>query len=192
MKPPRIALFGGTFDPVHLGHIAVAEAAVETLRLDRVVFIPCRQSPHKSDRSEAGEEERLHMLDLATRELSWAAVSEIELFLPPPSYSWMTAECMREIFPDARLFWLIGEDQWQVIESWSRPDHLAELVEFIVHARGGHPAPKHGFRVHFVTGDHPASGTILRETAREGLVSEWLHPDVAAFIRRHGLYGCAD
>ena len=192
MKPLRIALFGGTFDPVHLGHIAIAEAAVRELELNRVIFIPCRQSPHKSDQSEAGEEERLTMLDLATADLPWAAVSEIETFLPPPSYSWMTAECMQDVFPEARLFWLIGEDQWQVIETWSRPDHLAEMVEFIVHDRGGKPRPKPGFRAHFISGHHPASGTVLRESAPQGLKSEWLHPAVADFIRFNRLYGCGE
>ena len=112
--------------------------------------------------------------------------------LPPPSYSWMTAESMREVFPRARLFWLLGEDQWEVIETWSRPDHLAEMVEFIVHSRGGQPRPKTGFRAHFVAGDHPASGTRIREDAPQMLHGDWLHPDVERFIRSRGLYGCTD
>ncbi|MDA0765689.1 MAG: nicotinate (nicotinamide) nucleotide adenylyltransferase [Verrucomicrobia bacterium] len=192
MRPPRIALFGGTFDPIHLGHTAISRAAVDQLDLDKVVFIPCRQSPHKDEAARATEEQRLEMLDLALTDLPWAEVSEIETCLPPPSYSWMTAECMREIFPGARLYWLVGEDQWNVIESWSRPYHLAEMVEFIVHHRGGHPAPKPGFRAHFIPGDHPASGTTIREDAPTRLRSEWIHPNVERFIRSNGLYGCGD
>jgi nicotinate-nucleotide adenylyltransferase len=188
MRPSRIALFGGTFDPVHLGHTTIAEAALRQLDLDRVLFIPCRQSPHKEERSAATEEQRLEMLELALQDLPWAGISEIETFLPPPSYSWMTAECMREIFPTSRLFWLMGEDQWKVIETWSRPHHLAELVEFIVHNRGGQPSPRPGFRAHFIDGHHPASGTALRESAPGELIASWLHPDVARFIRNQGLY----
>ena len=125
MKPQRIALFGGTFDPVHLGHVQIARAAVEQLELDRVVFIPCRQSPHKDAATLAGEQDRITMLQLALASHPWAEVSDIETFLPPPSYSWVTAKAMREVFPVARLFWLLGEDQWQTIESWNRVESLA-------------------------------------------------------------------
>lgn len=192
MNPQRIALFGGTFDPVHLGHTAIAEAAVAQLSLDRVLFIPCRQSPHKPEASLASEEERLNMLRLATAELPWAKLNEIETCLPPPSYSWMTAESIHESNPEARLFWLLGEDQWSVLDSWDRPTHLAELVEFIIHSRGGEPPPKSGFRAHFIRGDHPASGRALRAGAPNGLHTDWLHPKVEQFIRSRGLYGWKD
>ena len=80
MKPQRIALFGGTFDPVHRGHIHIAEAAVTALSLDHVVFIPCRQSPHKETATIADEQDRIAMLQLATADLQWAEISEIESF----------------------------------------------------------------------------------------------------------------
>ena len=191
-KPLRIALFGGSFDPVHLGHVHIARAAVEALDLNLVLFIPCRQSPHKARGTVASESDRLEMLELATAGLPWARVSDIETYLPPPSYTWITAETMDEIFPEDRLFWLMGEDQWQVVETWARPDRLAELVEFIVHSRGGHPAPKPGFRAHFIRGDHPASASAIRRDAPHRLHSEWLHPDVASYIADRGLYGCRD
>ena len=78
MTTLRIALFGGSFDPVHLGHIAVCEAAVQALGLDKVILIPCRQSPHKHERTHASEDERLEMLQLASAGLPWAEISEIE------------------------------------------------------------------------------------------------------------------
>lgn len=192
MPPLRIALFGGSFDPVHLGHIHIARAAVDALELDLVIFIPCRQSPHKNRPTIADEQDRITMLHLATADLPWAEVSEIETFLPPPSYSWITAETMGEIFPTARLFWLLGEDQWAVIESWNHPELLASQVEFIVHTRGGSPAPKPGFRAHFITGDHPASASEIRRKAPFGLISKWLHPNVERHIGSGGLYGCRD
>lgn len=192
MKPQRIALFGGSFDPVHLGHTHIATAAVEALSLDLVVFIPCRQSPHKNDPAEADEQDRISMLHLATRELPWAEISEIEIVLPSPSYSWVTAETMREIFPAARLFWLMGEDQWRAIDSWAHPELLASLVEFIVHSRRETPTQKPGFRANFIDGDHPASSSEIRNRAPTRLISEWLDPNVERHIRSHGLYGCRD
>ena len=186
--PQRVALFGGSFDPVHRGHLQVAETARNAHNLDLVLFIPCRQSPHKEDGPFATEEERLEMLRLAVEELPWATVSEIEMLLPPPSYSWVTAEAMREVYPQSRLFWLMGADQWAVIQSWSRPDHLANLVEFIVHDRGDPPEPLPGFRVHYIHGNHPASATAIRHAAPDQLQSAWLPPKVEQFIRSRGLY----
>jgi nicotinate-nucleotide adenylyltransferase len=185
----RVALFGGTFDPVHLGHLAVAEAARKALKLDHVMFIPCRQSPHKEHGTLASEEDRLEMLELAMAEFPWATVSEIEMLLPPPSYSWITAEAMREVYPESRLFWLMGSDQWSVIQSWNRPDHLADLVEFIVHDRGGKSEPQPGFRAHTIKGAHPASASEIRSHAPNSLHSHWLAPKVERFIRLQGLYG---
>jgi nicotinate-nucleotide adenylyltransferase len=189
-SPRRVALFGGTFDPVHLGHLAIAGMAREKMNLDRVIFIPCRQSPHKDQRPRASEDERIEMLELALAEEPWAVVSEIEMQLPPPSYSWVTAEAMAEIYSESRLFWLMGSDQWNAIQTWTRPGHLADLVEFIVHDRGDNPRPQPGFRVHFVPGSHPASASEIRGQAPEFLHSDWLHPDVAAFILARALYGC--
>jgi len=184
----RVALFGGSFDPIHLGHLQVATAAREALDLDLVLFIPCRQSPHKEDGTVASEEDRLEMLRLALAGKDWALVSEIEMLLPPPSYSWITAEAIHEIYPAARLFWLMGADQWSVIQTWARPEHLADLVEFIVHDRGAAPEPQPGFRVHFVRGSHPASATSIRAQMPDSLEFGWLPKKVEQFIRERGLY----
>ena len=188
--PRRVALFGGTFDPVHRGHVLVAETARKELDLDLVVFIPCRQSPHKEDGTLATEDERIEMLELALEGRPWASVSEIEIQLPPPSFSWITAEAMLEIYPKSRLFWLMGSDQWSVIQTWTRPDYLADLVEFIVHDREGGAAPQPGFRAHFIAGAHPASASAIRAQAADALPSEWLDPKVEHYIRSRGLYGC--
>jgi len=188
-KPQRLAVFGGSFDPVHNGHLQIARAARDALRLDLVLFIPCRQSPHKEDGTVASEEERLKMLELATSDLPWANVSEIEMLLPPPSYSWVTAEALNEIYPAARLFWLMGADQWELIQSWARPEYLADLVEFIVHDRRGRsPRPLPGFRVHFIHGHHPASATAIRNAVPGPLPPGWLQENVEQFITSRGLY----
>lgn len=187
-NPGRIALFGGTYDPVHLGHLAIARAAKNALNLDLVIFIPCRQSPHKDDSPLASQAQRLAMLDLALADESWAESSDIEHLLPEPSFSWVTAEAMTEIHPDAKLYWLMGADQWSTIETWSRPSYLAELVEFIVHDRGAPPSLITGFQAHHIEGHHPASATEIRAQPATRISDEWLHPDVVHYLQAESIY----
>jgi nicotinate-nucleotide adenylyltransferase len=186
----KIALFGGTFDPVHLGHVHLARLAVEALELDEVRFIPCRISPHKRDRIPAPAEDRVKMLELATADLPWAVVDDLEVRRDGPSFSYQTAAVMAERFPGTRLFWIMGEDQWDALPRWAEPRKLAELLEFVVFSRSGRvPAPRGGFRAHFLTGGHPAMATAIREAVGNGEVpAPWLHPDVAGWIGRRGLY----
>lgn len=189
----KVALFGGTFDPVHEGHLEVAERAVDSLGLDQVVFLPCRQSPHKSQVTGASEQQRLEMLKLATASARWAEVSDWEYHQPSPSFSWRTAEAFRELKGDCRLFWLMGWDQWEVLPSWNRFEYLAELVEFIVHARDGNSGRMvsySGARVDYVRGEHPASSSEVRclMSAGQSLPSGWLSPEVADFVKEHRLY----
>lgn len=188
-KARRIALFGGTFDPVHLGHVHLAEAAKSALALDEVRFIPCRISPHKSGTNPTPAADRLEMLRLATRDLTWAVVDDCETRREGPSFSWQTAEAMKERFPDARLFWIMGTDQWDALHDWARPERLAACVEFIVFARGKPPSPRVGYLLHALHGGHPASATGIREAIAAGETAHpWLHPDVSRWIADHGLY----
>ncbi len=193
-KKKRICLFGGTFDPIHLGHTHIAQAAAKELNLDEVIFLPCKQSPHKKGIKHASEHHRLAMCQLATAEFNWASVDDHDLTAPAPSYSWLTAEAMMARFPDATLFWLMGTDQWDALPRWNRADHLASLVEFIVFARGSHGSsgqetvPREGYRLHSIQGDHPASATAIRNSVSTQLKTSWLHPAVAKYIINNKLY----
>jgi len=185
----KIALFGGTFDPVHLGHLHLAASAKSALALDEIRFIPCRISPHKEGTVPTPAADRLEMLRLATRDLPWAVVDDFESRRAGPSYSWRTAEAMRQRFPDARLFWIMGTDQWNVLLDWTHPGRLAACVEFIVFTRGKPPLPREGYVLHAVEGDHPASASAIRKAITNGETEHpWLHPDVARWIARRGLY----
>ena len=184
----RICLFGGTFDPVHLGHIAAAGLAVRELALDQVRFLPCRISPHKLGTRSAAAGHRRAMLDLTIQGLDWAVVDRFDLEQPEPSYSWRTALAMRERFPEARLFWLVGGDQWDELPDWSRPELLAETLEFIVVRRGTEPKPRPGWTCHPLDAVHPASASAIRESVSSGLRAEWLAPGVAEYVRKHRLY----
>jgi nicotinate-nucleotide adenylyltransferase len=191
ISPPRkIALFGGTFDPVHLGHIHLARLAQTALALDEVRFLPCQISPHKAGTIPTSGADRCEMLRLATVGIPWAVVDDSELHEIGPSYSFQTAEAMKERFPSARLFWIMGGDQWEVLPRWKHPERLAKCVEFIVLARGDDiPNPRLGYRLHVVEGEHPASATAIREAISNGKTSvKWLAPAVADWIERQGLY----
>jgi nicotinate-nucleotide adenylyltransferase len=129
------------------------------------------------------------MLKLATAELPWAVVDDFEIRHDGPSYSWQTAEAMVAKFPGARLFWIMGVDQWRVLPQWARAERLAECVEFIVSARGEKPEPRRGFRLHALDGEHPAAATLIRAEISRGAVDHpWLDPAVSAWIRQRGLY----
>ncbi len=185
----KIALFGGTFDPVHLGHIHLADLARNALSLDEVRFLPCRISPHKTDTTPAQASDRLEMLRLATASLPWAVVDDFELHREGPSYSYQSAGAMAARFPGAKLFWILGGDQWDALHQWKEPQRLAALVEFIVFARGNPPKPRAGCVFHALQGGHPASATAIREASARGTAAlPWLHPAVAKCIAERGLY----
>lgn len=193
-EPARIALFGGTFDPVHLGHLHLAGVAREGLALDEVRFMPCRISPHKEDRQPTPAEDRLAMLRLAVAGLPWAVVEDCEVRGGQRvSYSYQTAAALRAGRPAARWFWIMGGDQWEALPRWHHPERLAACVEFIVLARDGQPVtPREGFRMYPVSGEHPASATAIREAIRGGATTHpWLPPGVAEWITRRGLYTVA-
>ncbi len=190
-EPRKVALFGGTFDPPHLGHLAIAEDAVVSCGLDRVIFIPCRQSPHKLDRPPTPGADRAEMLRLATRHLPWAEVSTDELERGEPSFSYITAERFHRRLPaGCALFWILGADQWAALDRWREIGILAELVTFIVFAREGSPlTPRPSFRSVTLRTVHPASATAIRDAlATGGSPPPHLPPGVLDYIRQKGLY----
>lgn len=187
--PRRIALFGGTFDPIHDGHLHIADLAKHRLALDEVRFIPCRISPHKLATHPTPGSDRLEMLHLATAHLPWAVVDPLELNREGPSYSWQTVETLREHLPNARLFWIMGTDQWQALPDWARPEILRKHLDFIVISRGSPPEARDGYRLHVIHTDHPASSTQIRtDLAHGGHGCGWLPAPVADHIQKHGLY----
>jgi len=200
---PRLALFGGSFDPVHLGHLGMARAAREALALDQVIFVPCWRSPFKAE-SATGAEHRAAMLRLALREAfgeapeaapatpsaeaSPYALSTWEIERPAASYSWETAQHYRALRPEARWHWILGADQWEALPRWSEPDRLRRELIFVVAHRAGHvPEPRPGWEVVFLPYDHPASSSAIR--ADFAAKQSWVPRSVAAYCECNGLYG---
>ncbi len=191
----RIGLFGGTFDPVHLGHLRAAESAREALGLERVAFVPSAEPPHRP-RPLSPAEDRLAMCRLATAAHPSFLTWDLELRRAGPSYTVDTVAALVAERPDDDFVLIVGADTWPEMPSWREPQRLFSLVEVAVTARPGTQAeelaaPFPGCRgVSRVGG--PAlniSATAVRERSRAGHSIRFLVPDtVADHIERRGLY----
>lgn len=188
----RIGMFGGSFDPIHLGHLLVARAAREELALTRLFFIPAAQSPFKPDAHPSPASERLRLLRLALAGQTWCEIDEQEIQRGGVSY---TVESLRDYarrFPDAQRFYLIGADHLPQLPQWRAADELARLAEFVAIRRPGQteapfPAP---FRGQWLKGfPLGVSSSQIRARAKAGLPLEHLVPGpVAEAIRNNRLY----
>ena len=187
----RIGLIGGSFDPVHTGNLLLAEGARETLRLDRVIWIPAAAPPHKSAGLSAPVEERVRMVELAIEGNPAFEVSRIELERSGPSYTIDTVRRLREIHPgaDNRWFFLIGSDTAAELSTWRSIDELRKLVEFAAAPRPG----SRGLATPWVTEldvrTLAVSASEIRARVQEGRSIRYLVPEpVRAAIERKGLY----
>jgi nicotinate-nucleotide adenylyltransferase len=202
----KIILFGGTFDPVHIGHTTVVAHAADTLGADEVTFIPARRSPHKADTPLAPTEHRVNMLRLALTEHPSFSLSRCELDRPEPSYTFDTVSQIRASRPDAKLIWLVGSDAIASLSRWYRIRELLELCQVSIMSRGGMDEPQfEGLaatlgretadrlrKAALATPLIPISSTEIRACLARGQdVSEMLHPAVLEYIRGHHLYGTA-
>ncbi len=137
----RLGIFGGTFDPIHLGHLILAEHCRAACRLDRVLFIPAGQPPHKSDRQITPGRERLEMVELAIAGQAAFAASSIELERKGPSYSAETLAELAQQNPGAELFFLMGSDSLADLPFWYQPVHIAAMATLVVATRPGSEQP---------------------------------------------------
>ena len=190
----RIGLFGGTFDPVHLGHLRAAENAREALALDLVAFLPCAVPPHRATASSAAD--RLAMTRLATTPNPRFEVWDAELRREGPSYTVDTVSALAVERPFDSFVLLVGADTWPEMTGWREPERLFSLVEVAVAERPGAPAleltsPFASTRgVRRVFGPALAiSATAVRERVRRGGSVRYLVPDaVADYVAERGLY----
>ena len=191
----RIGLYGGTFDPIHLGHLRAAENAREQLSLDLVAFVPAATPPHRqAPLSRAAD--RLEMTRLATRPYPAFEAWDTELKREGPSYTVETVDELRRARPNDAFVLLVGADTWPEIPTWREPERLLGMVEVAVVERPGYAKPSleppfgstRGARS--VDGPGlPLSASAIREQARAGRSVRFLVPDaVADFIAERGLY----
>jgi nicotinate-nucleotide adenylyltransferase len=188
----RIGLFGGSFDPVHLGHLLVARAAREELDLTRLFFVPAAQSPFKPDNHPAPADQRLRLLRLALLGETWCEVDDQELRRGGMSYTIDTMRDFAKRFPEAERFYLIGADNVAQLPKWREADELARLATFVAIPRPGEaavsfPAP---FRGRTLAGfPLGVSSSQIRARIRAGQPVDHLVPAaVAEAIRNSRLY----
>jgi len=134
----RVALYGGTFDPPHNGHFAIARAITGILELDRFIFVPAFHAPHKKDKKPTSPFHRFAMLSQATMHDPRFEVSTIELEDPEHPYTFETIGKVRELFDEAQVFFIIGGDSWREITTWREWERVLTSVGIIVVTRPGH------------------------------------------------------
>ncbi len=190
----KIGIIGGTFDPVHTGHLIVAEKARESFRLDRVLFIPAGILPHKK-KVFASSVHRLAMVEIAVRGNRFFEVSDIETKRKKISYAFDTVSLIKRQNPDKEIFFIIGEDAFSDLTTWHRYRELVKKTVFLVAPREQELSceiPDIPFlRYRFI--DMPfigISSSYVRNCFLNGKTVKYLVPDkVIAYIRRNSLYG---
>ena len=194
----RIGVLGGTFDPIHVGHVAAAKTAIECARLDRVLFMPSGQPPHRPAAA-ASAEHRLEMTRLATSDEARFAVSDIELRRPGVSFTSDTLADLHALDPGAELFLILGWDAARLFSTWHQPDKVRGLATIVVVARPGSGSPRpedlkaaglDGDRVILCQDRTPdVSASTIRKDIKGGrsIVGK-VPPAVERYIATHHLY----
>lgn len=135
----RIGIFGGTFNPIHYGHLIAAQTVGVALRLDETVFVPCAHPPHKTERELAPAKDRLKMIRLAIRQNPFFSVSDFEIKKGGKSYSIDTAKYFRTLYPaGTKYFFIVGADAAECLPTWKDVDQLSRMVTFIAVNRPGY------------------------------------------------------
>jgi len=200
----RLVLFGGSFDPIHIGHTGVARVAAQQLQAETVVFIPAKCSPLKGALPRASDDDRLKMIELAIQTEPDFAVNNCELRRPAPSYTLDTVRQFQASYgPETSIHWLLGADSVDDLVYWYRIDALIDACHVSVMYRGGYEAPTFDkytslwgpervekLRANIVeTPSIDISSTQIRKRITAGEeVSDMLHPKVTDYVRRHDLY----
>lgn len=198
----RIGIFGGSFDPVHLGHTGLAEDAMKQLGLSKVVFIPARLQPFKLDKKLASGDSRMDMLRLATEDMKDIEISSYELEIEGISYTYLTMRAMQKLYGEAaKLYFITGTDAFLKIEKWRNAEELLTNYAYIIGTRPGYKQKelqicmervRNTYSTEIVNIDNvqiDASSTEIRKRLEQGLsAGDIISKKVERYIREHGLY----
>ena len=198
----KLGLFGGSFDPVHYGHLLLAESARDQLNLDRVIFLPLGEPPHrKSIRS--SNDDRFNAAFLAIQDYPEFEVSRYEIDKKGVSYSVDTLRYYRSLYPNDEIFWIVSSETFNDIPNWRSPEEICRLASLIIARRAGYPEPNFDSFRSFCDSriiemfkrqviEFPfleISSTLLRERVRKGRSIRFLTPDpVIEYINKHRMY----
>ena len=185
----RVGILGGTFDPIHIGHLIAASSVYEALNLDSVVFIPAGDPWQKRDRDLSTGQQRLEMVKLATENDARFQVSDVEIARSGPTYAVDTVREWKRVNPSDELFWIVGSDALSGIPSWHEWEALVSEVTIVAVNRVGQ---NDSVPFDFVSVDMPEvriSATELRDRFTNGLDTQYLVPkNVSQYISDQGLY----
>jgi nicotinate-nucleotide adenylyltransferase len=195
----RVGVFGGAFNPPHLGHLVCAQEVLLQLQLERVLFVPVGQAPHRELDDDPGREVRLEMVELAIASDERFAVSRVEVDRDGPSYTSDTLELLRKESPDDELFLILGGDQAAALSTWHEPEKVLERATVAAVERLGSSRSAIGIKLSRLRGsdrvrhlDMPViqiSSTGIRRRVREGRPIRYLVPgEVEGYIATHELY----
>lgn len=188
-SPKRVGLLFGSFNPVHLGHMLLAEAVLENAFADEVWFIVSPHNPHKDRKELAPFENRLEMVRIAIGDRERVQVSDIEKDLPLPSYTFMTLRKLREVYLDTTFSLIIGSDVLHALSTWREPEEICTHHDFLVRGRRDEEIKiPDDVRAKIIPGVHEISATSLRDMLRSGKETAELDPRVRAYIDSYNLY----
>lgn len=192
-KDLGIVLYGGSFDPIHSGHLQIAQSVLNNYCVEKVIFIPSEQSPLKDFHAFASPSDRLKMLSIAIQKEERFALDSLEIDRGGTSYTSKTVQIFRERYPEMKLYWVLGEDQFANLSRWNDLTYLIQELTFLVYPRNqAQPLNPHAEAVQYEWLDCPKlniSSTQVRERCRASKSIKGLVPEgVEAFIHAKRIY----
>jgi len=186
----RIGIFGGTFDPIHFGHLVLAEQAYEKLNLDKVIFIPSFYPPHKKSPDIASANHRYNMAKLAVQGNPRFEISDIEIKRRGRSFLIDTLRQLKTIFPKAKLFFISGSDVSDTMAKWKSIDRVLSLAKFVLAKRPGYRLKKYNKNISVISiTELDISSSMIRNKIKTDKSIRYLMPlRVYRYIKQRGLY----
>lgn len=196
----KIGILGGSFDPIHKGHINIAQSAYQEYALDEVWFMPAGHSPNKDESAMTSAEERADMVELAIEEYPYFKLSRFEMERSCTSYTYLTLTALKEAYPNIQFYFIMGADSLDYFETWRHPEVIAQMAIILVAVRDELALPQIQEKIAMIQKLFPAeihpiiggrtdiSSTLLRQQIKDGICDTLLPEKVAEYIHEHSLY----